>query len=160
MGNGDGICEMTGEDKMGKSDDEMRKTQMEGATEGLAKDESCEEDVGPMQGDAQLTLPPRLARPISSISRVPISRRDNNLEIEKSRNRGIVSLSSSSCLPGACPLCLSLMLRCAHVVYSSVLSKPVLNFFFAPAPLESADDDCLHLVASSPERPRAFDGLH
>lgn len=56
---GDGICEITGEKKMGKSDDEMRKTSREKQHEqrqrrrySRAKDGSCEADVGTMQGDA------------------------------------------------------------------------------------------------------------
>lgn len=54
-----GICEITGEKKMGKSDDEMRKTSRQKQHEqrqrrrySRAKDGSCEADVGTMQGDA------------------------------------------------------------------------------------------------------------
>lgn len=76
---GDGICEMTGERQMGKSDDELRKdhTGRKRGRDG-AKAESCEEgrqEVGTMQGDAQLTVAPCLPRPISSIPRVPTSRK-------------------------------------------------------------------------------------
>lgn len=70
MGNGRWICEMAGWEKMGKSGDAVNKTQREGATDSRAKDESCEQDVGTMQGDAYLTVPPCLARPISSSCRV------------------------------------------------------------------------------------------
>ena len=87
-----------------------------------------------------MTVSPCLPRPISSSPRARCCRRHNNLGSESS------SGPLSPCLP-------PYVLACVRI---GVLSN--LSYLLAPVPLEPADDEPLHRIASSPERPCAFQG--
>lgn len=116
-----------------------------------------EDTVGPRMGAARQTSAPCrvtpsddspwLSRPISSSSRVPISRGDNNLGTESSSHALLVmSLYVSAG-------------TCTWVVCSAQHSSAVCLIFLRARPLRSPpDDDFLRRVASSPERCRAFGG--